>query len=458
MRRRIALAWASVALAVAAASTVQAVPSARVWAVDPSGTAGGSGELASPFARLSTAAERSAPGDWIVVLSGELAESIELKAGQHLVGPGTTIGLPDGRTLPAAEPPRIGDGTGPGVVLASGCTVRGLVVRGSPGVLGRNVHSVTLADLQVRGSTTDGVLLHGAGGTVTLEKVSVAGSGGHGLAVSAGGDAPLDLRVHDCELVDNRSAGIDIRYTGTGGSVSFNSNQIDGNASGVVLTHATPDGSVRAAVTGNRFNLRRGGSHTALQLFLAAQSTASSTLYATVAGNQIGSRDLPSSGSVHGNGIEVYASGGGHLAATVTDNHVRAIGNGSALRAVSSSHSGRLDLTARGNRLTTTPSGGSPLAGLEFVAGTTPKDSGTLCADIRGNLELTGEAAGASVTTVAGSPTVELVGYRGSPDQQTAVEAFLDGAAETVNPSASGMSSLAAGTVRGRATPCPAPS
>ena len=82
---------------------------------------------------------------------------------------------------------------------------------------------------------------------------------------------------------------------------------------------------------------------------------------------------------------------------------------------------------------------------------------GTLCADVRGNTLLAGDAAGAFVTTVAGSPAIELVGYRGAVNDQAAVEAFLDAAADTVTPPANGLSTLAAGTVSGRATPCPQP-
>ena len=458
-----AAAVAAIALGVGTATARAAVtervpPGARVWLVDPAAAGGGSGAVGTPLNDVAEAIRRAGPGDWIVVRPGDLAGTVRLQPNQHLVGGGVDLELADGSLVAAAEAPRLDGGDGPAVALASGCSVQGLSLHGSPAVSGDGVRDVTLADVDVAGGDGDGVRIGGAGGTVELDAVRVHGAGGNGIAITGGG-GELAISIQRSAVLDNRSAGLDVRFTDGGGSVTVGHSRIDGNALGVVLTHAAPDHVVRAEITGNHFNQRRGGSGTALQLFLAAASTAKSQLEAVVRGNRIGSTARPGAGSAQGNGLELFASGAGTLTALIADNSVRGIRNGSALAVSSSSHSGALNLTLRGNDLSVAPSDGSPLAGLELVAGTTPSDAGRVCADLAGNVAFVGgdDAAGATLTTVAGRPTIELVGYRGEADDLAAVAAFLDRVADTVSPPAGGQSSIAAGTVAGRTEPCPRP-
>ncbi len=437
--------------AAAVCSVVEKPEAVRTWVVDARAAAGGSGALGEPFSRLGEAQLSSAPGDRIVVLDGDYDEGIELKPGQQLLGRGAASEEIDGVDLPAARAPRVGATSQAGVTLADGCVVRGLVVRGDPPIFGRGIEGVVIEDLRTTGGATGGVVLERVRGPVSISRIETLDSSVHGLSVTVDDQAAVELTIRGSTFVGHRSAGIDIR-TGQGGQVLLEGNTIDGNALGLVVAHSGGDGELHAEILDNVINGRFGGSHTAVQVFLAGESNKGSFLEAVLRGNFIGSEDLPDSGSQQGQGVEVYASGAGRLRAELTDNTVRAIGNGSALRIVSSTHIGVLDVFLAGNDCSVRPSGGFPLAGLELVAGTTPGDRGILRVEFKDNRAFVGGADGAGLTlsTIAGKPSVELVGYRGAVNDRSAVEAFLNTSATTVSPSSLGQSSITAGTVSGR--------
>ncbi|MCP4306836.1 MAG: hypothetical protein GY788_18560 [bacterium] len=200
----------------------------------------------------------------------------------------------------------------------------------------------------------------------------------------------------------------------------------------------------------------------ALNIALGGTSAPGSVLSGTISGNTIGNGAINDSGSLTGNGIDLFASGAGTLTANLAGNTVRGMQFGSAVRAVSSDHTGTVNLTARTNTFDVTPTAsGAALGGLDLTAGVLGGDTGTMCADITGNTSFVGDPfwAGASVTTIAGSPSIQLVGYVGANNDLTAIETFLDSAATTVTPSAIGSftSFFGAGTVGGGPGSCPQP-
>ncbi len=309
------------------------------------------------------------------------------------------------------------------------------------------------------------------GGTslsLTFDNVAISdtlsgGGGNDGILVRSFNDANVTLVVTNSEFTNNRANGIQhtTNDAATAGSTTVTGSVFYGSAVEINIAHQGTTHSFNVAnnTIRDQLGVVAHTSH-AVNVFLGGLSGPSSVLSGTISGNTIGNAAIADSGSLFGQGIELFASGAGTLTANVTDNTVRAIQFGSAFRAISSSHTGLINVTAKTNTFDITPSSsGFALAGLDLTAGATPTDTGTMCADILGNTSFVGDLfwAGAYVTTAAGSPTIELVGYAGAANDPTVIEAFLDSAATTVSPSASGFSFLGAGTVTGRGAPCPQP-
>jgi hypothetical protein len=321
----------------------------------------------------------------------------------------------------------------------------------------------------VRISSCESAPCGGTDLTITFDNVAVsdtlAGAGGNnGITVRSFNDADVSLIVVDSEFTDNRANGIQHNTNGSSSGATdvsdstFYGETVDINIAHQGTTHTfnLVDNTIRnqlgtVAHNGNAVNV-----------FLGGTSTGASVLSGTISGNTIGNGGIADSGSLFGNGIDLFASGDGTLTSNVTGNTVRGIQFGSAFRAISSDHNGTINLTAKSNTFDVTPTAaGFALGGLDLTAGTLAADTGAMCADISGNTSFVGDPlwAGASITAIAGSPTIQLVGYVGADNDLTAIETFLDSAAATVTPSAIGSltTTLSAGTVTGVPGSCPQP-
>lgn len=334
----------------------------------------------------------------------------------------------------------------------------------------------------IRVSSCEAASCGGPSLDLTLNNVSVRdtlpGAGGNvGLLVRSFNDANVDLTVTGSEFLGNRSVSVqhNTNNSSQGSTVVMNST-MDRNANAISVAHQGAGMPHTFNISGNTINQAGGvpaNQGNAINVFLGGLSTVTTTLSGFINENQVGNAATADSGSIAGQGINLFASGAGTLTASVANNTVRGIRFDSAFQAISSTHSGNLNVTLRGNRFDVTPvgAGGFPLAGLDLVSGAVATDSGTLCADILGsggappggteNIAFVGDAffSGAYITTSAGNPTVELVGYAGADNNQGQIEAFLDSSAGSVTPAATGSFTtfLGAGTVTGRVAPCPQP-
>ncbi len=166
--------------------TVSIALSGRVWYVNNSAAAGGSGRSSTPFNTLAGASSVSSSGDTIYIFRGDGNSTgqnagVTLKANQRLIGQADDL-VVGGDTLfdgTSAQRPKIGNGSGTGVTLASGSRAEGLEVSASGGTAisaGSGVAGSTLADLVVAGNA-GGVALSGTSGTFAVSDLAVTTTG-----------------------------------------------------------------------------------------------------------------------------------------------------------------------------------------------------------------------------------------------------------------------------------------
>jgi hypothetical protein len=242
----------------------------------------------------------------------------------------------------------------------------------------------------------------------------------------------------------------------------------DRNAIAINVAHQG-NGTHSFTLTGNTIN-QAGGTPSnegnAINVFLAGLSAASSQLSGTIGSNVIGSAGVTDSGSLAGDGINLFASGAGTLTALVENNTVRGIKIGNGFQAVSSTHTGTMNLTVRGNEFRVPPSSsGFALAGVSLGFSGLAADTSTVCADFRtaggalpGNTAFVGDGFffGVFINAGAGgSQTLELVGYGGAANNSAQIATFLNSTATTVSPGADA-STLPSSAV-GRVAACPQP-
>ena len=217
----------------------------RVWYVDNSEAAGGSGRSSDAFDTLAEATAASSAGDTIFVHTGDGGTTGQnagavLDANERLIGEADDL-VVGGDTLydgAAARRPSIGNAAGAGVALASGSTVQGLSIGGSGGaaIAGRSgVAGSTIADVTLTGDA-GGLALTSTSGTFTVSDVSVNVSGGTALAASSAGTVNL-VSAGTIALRSSGGRAVDVSGTTLGGTID--SATAGGAAGGVALQNTT---------------------------------------------------------------------------------------------------------------------------------------------------------------------------------------------------------------------------
>ena len=328
----------------------------------------------------------------------------------------------------------------------------------------------------VRISSCESAACGGASLDITFANVSVrdtlSGPGGNdGILIRSFNDGNVDLVVTGSEFLGNRANGVqhNTNDAATVGSTTVTGSTFDRNAVGINVGHQGTGTHTFSLLTNtmNQANGTPANAGSAINIFLAGLSSGTSVLSGTISGNTIGNAADTDSGG-DGDGINLFASGAGALTARVDNNTVRAMKFGNGVNAVSSSHTGTLNLTMRGNDLDVNPSSNFPLAGVSLGFSGLAADSSTMCADLEGsggappggdeNVAFIGDAFffGAFVNAGSGgAQTLELVGYTGANNDSAAIAAFLGGTAITVSPGAD--ASTLPNTATGRVAPCPQP-
>ncbi len=187
----------------------------KIWFVDNTAPAGGDGSMPAPFDNLAAAEVASAPGDTIFVYLGDdtdqnLDQGIVLKEDQELIGQGVDLVRSQQILVPSLSPPRISN-VSHAVILAQGSVVAGLKISSVSGsglanqttsLNGAVIHDVsitqtgeagirltsfaglTLDDIGIVDSRSDGVSFHDAMGTTTISNIRIRNASGDGFAIS----------------------------------------------------------------------------------------------------------------------------------------------------------------------------------------------------------------------------------------------------------------------------------
>jgi uncharacterized repeat protein (TIGR01451 family) len=288
-----------------------------------------------------------------------------------------------------------------------------------------------------------------------------AAPGNVGLLISAAGTANVTASVTGSSFLRNRSTGF--QYAGNeasgGGAVTLDGNVFEGNSVDTNVQHQGQSKTVTFSVTNNLARQATSPAPTdssvSLNTFLAVLGTPSTLLRGTISGNSVGTDAIADSGSFLGQGISLTATGPGTITATVSANTVRQVRQDDAFFALSSNHTGALNVGVLNNAFSVNTASGFGLFGIDLTAGALPSDTGTLCANVSGNTA-TGDPNlwGIQAQTASGNPTIDLQGYAGPPNDALAISTFFN-ANNTVSPPA--QSFILAGTIKAAPASCPVP-
>lgn len=284
----------------------------RAWYVSAAARKRGNGSRAAPFSTLSAVERASRPGDKIVILRASkriapLDGGIALKTRQALVGAGAAVIGSRSSALPRIENTQARRLHGDAVVLASGATVRNLVIgptyRG--GIYGLDVARATIWGNDVSTANTSCTT-----GFVVQPFSIPTEVPGVGAPFSAG--------------LPNGWASmmVDARHTHTRLLVHRNYVHDSGCADGIDV-RAMRTAHVFATVTDNRVTRLRQGANQQSGLAIGMQSTGTSTLSAQLSGNTetyIGSATAGDQGNADSEGLFANSAGRSHLTERVTRN------------------------------------------------------------------------------------------------------------------------------------------
>jgi hypothetical protein len=205
-----------------------------IWYVDPTAAAGGDGRSHNPFQSFASLNGVAGSGDldnaddYILVHDGTFPgnASIELEAGQRLIGQGVGLSLPLGsqgtkEILPATTHPQITNASGDVIRVTSAVPARiaGLSLSGS----------VNAIDMPATGAYT-------GSGTLTIENNIFRGAGAEGIDINAGATGTLALNVQNNSWsAAGTHVGNAVDVAATNGALQLNIS----NNSGVLSTGAS---------------------------------------------------------------------------------------------------------------------------------------------------------------------------------------------------------------------------
>lgn len=210
--------------------------------ISSTGTAGGDGTVANPFASI--AAAQGTGVDYLLVQSGSVldgsAGQVVMNPGERLLGLGGgiqqlltvpelgTFALPTGPGSGAQ--PILRNAGGDAVVVASNTEFNGFRVENptARGVFGDGVTGARVSNVSVMGAGSQGFELQNATGRVDVENLLVQSSGGSGIKVTGTGGTTRFLG--QTRVTQSGGAGVTVAHLGAGSTVSFDDLTIAGRA------------------------------------------------------------------------------------------------------------------------------------------------------------------------------------------------------------------------------------
>ena len=288
-----------------ASNTVTITLSNKVWYVNNAGS--GTGTSISPFGNLPSAQAASSAGDFIFVFGSATSYTggIALQTNQTLVGQSVDL-VVGGQTVVthSGSNPTItnSSGSGTGIALAEGTTVKGVTVSGTSGA---------------------GILASGVNAATIDSTVTISSTGGNGLDISGGSGAfpvgaPITTSSAHSVSVQNR----------TGGTVTL-SGAVGDTGTGILINNNTGatvnlTGGVTASTgTHNAFAATGGGTVSvtgSINTLATTTGTALTVNNTTIGAGNLSFRSISSNGAPNGIALSNTGSSGG----------LRVSGNGSA--------------------------------------------------------------------------------------------------------------------------------
>jgi hypothetical protein len=287
---------------------------------------------------------------------------------------------------------------------------------------------VRIENCNVHHSASRALFLHNAGGTSAIAIVKSTFSdapqpatGQQAAALSAAGEAKLDVRIEGSTFARTFGAGLQVDARERASvDVSVKGSTFDATGGGISLS-ATGASTLTFDLADNI--ITRSGA-VGINVYRGVPSTGD--LRGVIARNHVAAGSTAPGACDSCDGISVGAAGSGRAVVAITDNVVQNVGD-AAIRAIASK-AANLALTIEGNTLRNPI--GTPQAAIRMQAGTGATDTASVCAIIGG--------AGDRANTVAGAWTmpielanrfprtrVRLPGYTGKGTDLAAVAGFV---------------------------------
>jgi hypothetical protein len=285
---------------------------------------------------------------------------------------------------------------------------------------------VRIENCNVHHNASRGLFLHNNGGksTITIVKSTFSdapqsATGQQGAALSAAGEAKLDLRVENGTFARMFGAGLQVDARDRAAvSVTVKGSAFD-ETGGAINLSAIGASSLTFELADNVVTKSAG---IGVNVYRGVPSTGE--LRGTIVRNNIAGSTAP--GACPCDAISVAVNGSTRGTLTITDNVIQQVGN-AGVRVVAA-QAAQVVATIAGNTLRNP--NGTPPAAIRVQAGTSPTDTATLCAVIGG--------AGDRANTIAGAWTapielanrfpkthLRLPGYSGGGTDLAAVARFV---------------------------------
>lgn len=236
----------------------------RVWYVQNTAAAGGTGRSSDPFDTLAEAQTASVANDWIFVRFGDgtatgQAAGIVLKSGQHLVG--EHAGL-----LVSAN--FNGNGTNQ-VLFAAVANNRPLIDNsgaGNSAVAATDAIPTDIVGLSLQSANANAIDLtlnpaFAGSGTVTILNNVIRGAGAEGIDLNAGGTGIVTATIGGNLWNAGTHTGnaIDVARTGGHLRVGLSANSVRSTATGIVVAGGAAASTAVTAFSGNTVDPSTGG-------------------------------------------------------------------------------------------------------------------------------------------------------------------------------------------------------
>jgi VCBS repeat-containing protein len=236
--------------------TVTIALASRVWYVDNTAAAGGTGRSSDPFDTLAEATAAGGANATIFVhqgsgTTGQNAGAV-LAANERLIGAAGDL-VVGGDTLydgSNAQRPTIGNAAGVGVTLASSSTVQGVAISAAGGAAISGVAGSTIADVTLSGNS-GGLSLSATSGTFAISDTTISTSGGTGLTASGAGTVSF-TSVGTISVTSSGGRALNIASTALSGTIDDVTTTASA-AGGVALQNTTGSialGGLSLATTG----------------------------------------------------------------------------------------------------------------------------------------------------------------------------------------------------------------